>query len=194
MSKIIKNLVDAGFVRENLFFGNKKRDTIYQLADYYTCFYFNFLTWKKRTDEHYWSNSLDLPARRTWAGLTFEQVCKDHVSQIRKSLGIFGVLSEISSWSTEGDKTLGIPGAQIDMLIDRTDRVITLCEMKFSVNDYIIDKDYNEIIRNKIEAFKRLTKTRKAVQIVFVTTYGVRQNAYSSIIQGQVTLDELFGT
>ena len=193
MSKIIKNLVDAGFVRENLFFGNKKRDTIYQLADYYTCFYFNFLTGKKRTDEHYWSNSLDLPARRTWAGLTFEQVCKDHVSQIRKSLGIFGVLSEISSWSTEGDKTLGIPGAQIDMLIDRRDRVITLCEMKFSVNDYIIDKDYNEIIRNKIEAFKQLTKTRKAVQVVFVTTYGVRQNAYSSIIQGQVTMDELFG-
>ena len=66
--------------------------------------------------------------------------------------------------------------------------------MKFYVNDYIIDKDYNEIIRNKIEAFKRLTKTRKAVQIVFVTTYGVRQDAYSSIIQGQVTLDELFGT
>ena len=104
------------------------------------------------------------------------------------------MLSEISSWSTDGDKVLGISGAQIDMLIDRRDRVITLCEMKFSLNDYIIDKKYNEIIRNKIESFKRLTKTRKAIQVVFVTTYGVRQNAYSSIIQGQVTLDELFGT
>ena len=127
-----------------------------------------------------------------WSGLTFEQVCKDHVAQIRKSLGISGVLSEISSWSTKGDEELGISGAQIDMLIDRRDRVITLCEMKFSVNDYIIDKDYHEKIRNKIEAFRRMTRTRKAIQVVFVTTYGVKENTYSSIVQGQVTLDGLF--
>ena len=100
-------------------------------------FYFHFLKDKKRTDEHFWSNSIDLPSRRVWSGFTFEQVCKDHVTQIRKSLGISGVLSEISSWSTKGDKELGISGAQIDMLIDRRDRVITLFEMKFSVNDYI---------------------------------------------------------
>ena len=192
LTKILKNLIDSGFVRENLFFGNKKRETRYQLADYYTCFYFHFLKGKKRTDEHYWSNSLDLPARKAWAGLTFEQVCKDHVAQIRRSIGISGVLSEISTWSTKGDKNLGIPGAQIDMLIDRRDRVISLCEMKFSVNDYIIDKNYNEKLRNKMEAFRLQTKTRKALQIIFVTTYGVRQNSYSGIIQGQVTLDDLF--
>lgn len=192
LTKILRNLIDSGFVRENLFFGNKKRETYYQLADYYTCFYFHFLKGKKKTDEQYWSNSIDLPARKTWAGLTFEQVCKDHVSQIRRSLGISGVLSEISSWSTPGDEELGLPGVQIDMLIDRRDRVITLCEMKFSVNDYIIDKDYNEKIRNKIEVFRKITNTRKAIQIAFVTTYGVKQNKYSGVIQGQVTLDDLF--
>ena len=192
LTKILRNLIDAGFVRENLFFGNKKRETYYQLADYYTCFYFHFLKGKKKTDEHYWSNSIDLPARKTWAGLTFEQVCKDHLNQIRRSLGISGVLSEISSWSTPGDKELGLPGVQIDMLIDRRDRVITLCEMKFSVNDYIIDKDYNEKLRNKIEVFRKMTNTRKAIQIAFVTTYGVKQNKYSGVIQGQVTLDDLF--
>ena len=194
LTKILKNLIDSGFVRENYFFGNKKRETCYQLADYYTCFYFHFLKGKKRTDEHFWSNSIDLPSRRVWSGLTFEQVCKDHVAQIRKSLGISGVLSEISSWSTKGDEELGVSGAQIDMLIDRRDRVITLCEMKFSVNDYIIDKDYNEKIRNKIESFRLMTKTRKAIQVVFVTTYGVKQNTYSSIVQSQVTLDDLFET
>lgn len=192
LTKTLRNLIDSGFVRENLFFGNKKRETCYQLADYYTCFYFHFLKGKKKTDEHYWSNSIDLPARKAWAGLTFEQVCKDHVRQIRRSLGISGVLSEISSWSTQGDNDLGLPGAQIDMLIDRRDRVITLCEMKFSVTDYIIDKDYNEKIRNKIEAFRHVTNTRKAIQIAFVTTYGVRQNKYSGVVQGQVTLDDLF--
>ncbi len=192
LTKIIKNLVDSGFVRENTFYGNIKKDTIYQLSDYYTCFYFRFLKGAKKTDVHYWSNSLDLPARRTWAGLTFEQVCKDHIAQIRKSLGISGVLSEISSWHIQNDEELGIPGAQIDLLIDRRDRVISLCEIKFSINDYIIDKDYSEKIRNKIEAFRYHTKTRKAIQVAFITTYGVRQNKYSGIVQRQVILDDLF--
>lgn len=192
LSKIIKNLVDAGFVRENRFFGNKKKDTLYQLADYYSSFYFHYIRDNKGRDEQFWSNTLDVPARKTWAGNMFEQVCKDHTPQIRRSLGISGVLSEISTWSTKGDKDLGISGAQIDMLIDRRDRVITLCEMKFSVNDYIIDKEYYDRLRNKVEAFRQQTKTRKALQIVFVTTYGVKQNAYSGIVQGQVTLDDLF--
>ena len=192
MSKIIKNLVDSGFVRENPFFGKKKKDTLYQLADYYSSFYFNYIRDNKGRDEHYWSNTLDAPARKTWAGNMFEQVCKDHISQIKQKIGILGILSTESSWFVKADKKLGTAGTQIDLIIDRRDRVINLCEMKFSLSEYAIDKDYDEKLRKRIEIFRKNSKTKKAVQIVFVTTYGVESNQYSGIVQKQVTLDDLF--
>ena len=192
LSKIIKNLVDSGFVRENPFFGKKKKDTLYQLADYYSSFYFNYIRDNRGRDEHYWSNTLDAPARKTWAGNMFEQVCKDHISQIKQKIGILGILSSESSWFVRADKKLGTAGAQIELIIDRRDRVINLCEMKFSLSEYTIDKDYDETLRKRIETFRKNTKTKKAVQIVFVTTYGVESNQYSGIVQKQVTIDDLF--
>ena len=92
-------------------------------------------------DEQYWSNSTDNPARRTWEGLVFEQLCKDHVFAIKQKLGISGVLSEESAWFARADKESGRVGAQIDMLIKRRDRVITICEIKFSNGEYQIIMD-----------------------------------------------------
>jgi len=122
----------------------------------------------------------------------FEQVCKDHISQIKQKIGILGILSTESSWFVKADKKLGTAGTQIDLIIDRRDRVINLCEMKFSFSEYAIDKDYDEKLRKRIETFRKNSKTKKAVQIVFVTTYGVESNQYSGIVQKQVTLDDLF--
>ncbi len=122
----------------------------------------------------------------------FEQVCKDHISQIKQKIGILGILSTESSWLVKADKKLDTAGTQIDLIIDRRDRVINLCEMKFSLSEYAIDKDYDEKLRKRIETFRKNTKTKKAVQIVFVTTYGVESNQYSGIVQKQVTLDDLF--
>ena len=192
LSKIIKNLVDSGFVRENQFFGKKKKDTLYQLADYYSSFYFNYIRDNKGRDEHYWSNTLDAPARKTWAGNMFEQVCKDHIGQIKQKIGILGILSNESMWFVKPDKKLGTAGTQIDLIIDRRDRVINLCEMKFSLSEFTIDKDYDEKLRKRIETFRKKTGTRKAIQIIFVVTYGVEANPYSGIVQKQVVLDDLF--
>ncbi len=192
LSKIIKNLVDSGFVRENQFFGKKKKDTLYQLADYYSSFYFHYIWDNKGRDEHFWSNTLDAPARKTWAGNMFEQTCKDHIKQIKQKIGILGILSEESIWYIKADKKLHMTGAQVDLIIDRRDRVIDLCEMKFSLGEYSIDKEYDQKLRKRIETFRKDSKTKKAVQVVFVTTYGVETNQYSSIVQKQVTLEDLF--
>ncbi|MCR5280031.1 MAG: AAA family ATPase [Lachnospiraceae bacterium] len=192
LSKIIKNLVDSGFVRENRFWGKKKKETLYQLADYYSNFYFHYIKDNAGQDEHYWSNTLDSPSRKVWAGNMFEQVCKDHIWQIKQRIGISGILSNESVWFTKADKESGIPGTQIDLVIDRRDRVINLCEMKYSLSTFTIDKDYDETLRKRIEVFRSKTGTKKAVQIVFVTTYGVESNQYSGIVQRQVLLDDLF--
>ena len=192
LSKILNHLIMSGFVRISTFYGKKIKEAKYQLADYYTAFYFHFIRDQYGKDEHYWTHSVDLPFRRTWAGLTFEQLCRDHIPQIRQKLGISGMLTTESIWYTEGNPELGLPGAQIDLVIERRDRTIHLCEMKFSVNEYVIDREEDLALRNRQETFRMCTKTRKTLLLTMVTTYGVRRNMYSGLIQSQVVMDDLF--
>ena len=191
-TKIIDNLIDSGFIRAQLFYGNKKKDAKYQLADYYTAFYLHFVKDNYGNDENYWSHSIDNPSRRVWEGLTFEQVCKDHIKQIKQALGISGVLTKQSVWNCKDNDEKGITGAQIDLLIERRDKVINLCEIKFSNNEYIIDKNYDLALRNKVSSFVKSTGTKSSIQLTMITTYGVKKNIYSSLITNQVTLDDLF--
>lgn len=190
LTKILDNLVYSGFVREYQFFGKKKKDILYQLNDYFSIFYFNFMKDNPKVDDNYWANTIDMPARKAWSGFTFEQVCKDHIDKIKKVLGISGVYCEQSQWFTKGDDTH--PGAQIDLLIDRRDRIINICEIKFSINQFTIDKDIDQALRNKIGIFKSITKTNKAINLVMITTFGITKNKYSSVVQNEVTLDDLF--
>ena len=192
LTKILQNLVNSGFVRVSHLFGRKKKDNLYQLSDQYTLFYFKYIRENYGKDEHFWSHSLDQPSRRVWAGLAFEQLCKDHIPQIKHKLGISGVLTEESIWFSRENEDLGITGAQIDLVIERRDHCINLCEMKFTLDDFVIDKDYDSVLRGKISAFQSMTKTRKAIQLTMITTYGVKRNIYSGLVQSQVTLDDLF--
>lgn len=192
LSVILKNLELSGFIRISNFFNKKKKNALYQLCDYYTSFYFKFIKENYGKDDHYWSNAVDNPAKRTWEGLVFEQICRDHVSSIKKRLGISGVLSEESSWYVKGDKE--IHGAQIDLLISRRDHVTNLCEIKFSTGEYAIDKDYDLKLRNKIEAFRRDTSYKGTIQLVMITTFGLKKNQYSSLIQNQIVLNDLFSS
>ncbi len=193
LTKMLNNLTDSGFVRKYCFYGRKAKDTLYQLSDYYTLFYYRFLKGGFGKDEHFWSNTLENPVRHTWAGLTFEQLCKDHIPQIKQKLGIAGVLSNESSWIAspqEGNEDSR--GAQIDLLIDRRDQVVNVCEIKFSMNEFQIDKDYDRNLRNKISVFCQNTNCRKTVQLTMITTFGVQKNKYSGIVSNEVCLDDLF--
>lgn len=187
---MLRNLADSGFIRTYVLFGNKKKGMIYQLSDYFTMFYLKFVKGNYGKDEEFWTHHLDHPARRVWAGLTFEDLCKDHLQQIKQKLSIAGLYSEVSIWRSQ--TTEDYRGAQIDLLLDRRDRIINLLEIKFSENVFTITKDYDEKLRNKISSFKEATGTKKAVQLVMVTTYGINKNMYSSRVQSVVTLDDLF--
>lgn len=188
LSEMLKNLKDSLFVRAYNTFGYGEKNVVYQLSDYFTLFYLRFIKGRQNPDEHFWTHYLDNPSKSVWAGQTFEQICKDHIAQIKKAIGISALLTDISSWhgSTETGK------AQIDLIIDRRDRTANLCEIKFSVGEFVIDKDYEAILKKKMEVFREATKSKKALQIVMITTYGVRKNAHSSIIQSQVKMDDLF--
>jgi len=111
-----------------------------------------------------------------------------HFPQIRKKLGISGVLTSAFSWRGKNNEQ----GAQVDLVIDRNDNIINLCEVKFTSGEYLIDKECSESLRNKRTAFTNSTRTRKAVQTTMITTYGLKKNAYSSEITSEVLLDDLF--
>lgn len=193
LSAKVQHLIQSGFVRANPFFGQKKKDVRYQLADYFSLFYFRFARENYAKDEHFWSRMTDNPARTAWAGLAYELLCRDHLHQIRQKLSIAGVLTETSFWQTRVEDAVSEPdGAQIDLVIDRRDHVISLCEIKYSMHEFEIDKAYDLKLRNKIEAFRRETGTTKTLQLVMITTYGIKKNKYSNLVSGQVTMEDLF--
>ncbi|MBR2289003.1 MAG: AAA family ATPase [Clostridia bacterium] len=188
-SEKLRDLIASGFVGVTSQFG-KKKEVYYQLRDYYTWFYLRFIKGQNGLDEHFWTHSTGAPTRYVWAGLMFEMVCKDHIPQIKHRIGISGVLTEESTWSVRGNENED--GAQVDLVIDRKDHVIDLCEIKYSEREYAIDKDYDVKLRSRRESFREHTKTKKTVQIIFISTYGLKQNKYSGLVSGQVVLDDLF--
>lgn len=188
LTEMLKNMVDSGFIREEKTFNGKIKDTVYALSDYYTLFYFRFIKNALGRDEHFWSHSIDNPAKRAWSGLAFEQLCKDHITEIKKKIGISGVLSEESTWCSKSDDK----GAQIDLVIDRRDMTVNLCEIKFSENEVTLDKDMYLNLQNKDAVFQQETKCKKSIQTTLVSTYGAKKGKYSGIINNEVVLDDLF--
>lgn len=190
---VLDNLVNNEFVRPHNYYGKKKQDTIYQLTDFYSMFYFSYIKDNYGHDPHFWTNRIDDPSRRSWAGYTFEQLCLYHLEQIKRAIGISAVQCAVSAWFHKLEEGVERKrGTQIDLLIERRDRVINVCEMKFSLNEFTIDKDYDAILRNKMETFREESKTKKALQLTMITTYGVKRNLYSNRVQSEVLLDDLF--
>ena len=191
LTKYLEDLENCGFIRRYQAIGSKTKNALYQLIDNFTLFYFKFMEGKKNTDANYWSKIQMASIFITWCGLAFERICLLHSEQIKKALGISGVITTEYSWRTAA--TDEHSGAQIDLLIDRSDKAINLCEIKYSDGPYTIDKKYMENIRNKATLFRQLTKTRKGIALTMITSYGLVKNSYSmNNIHSQITADDLF--
>lgn len=189
LTKYLEELEQCGFVRKYLAFGKIGKDALFQLVDNFTLFYFCFRTAIQRGAENHWLEKLDAQSHVVWTGLAFERVCLLHVQQIRIALGISGVATNVCSWSGADENGRR---AQIDLLLDRNDRVITLCEMKFADEAYALTKKDIESLRHKRAAFRFATGTRRAVHLTMVTAEGLEHNSYRNEIQRELTLDDLF--
>ena len=163
--------------------------TYYKLTDAFCLFYLHFVDGAKTNNHTFWQNNQFSPAVNAWRGLVFEDLCFNHVEQIRKALGISGVHTEISTilWRSDDERA----GAQIDMVITRADRHVHLCEMKFSVNDIEIDKNYDARLRERLSDFQNKIGKRMIPQITLITTYGLKYNKYSGRIQNVVVMEDL---
>jgi len=191
LTEKLEELEQCDFIRSYNAIGKNKRDTMYQLIDNYTFFYFKFVANTSSKDEHFWSSTIGRPQYAVWSGLAFERVCMQHERQIKTALGISGISSSCYSWTYRAQNEYET-GVQIDLLIDRSDGVINLCEMKFVKDRYEITASYDEEMRHKLAVFQTKSRTRKGVSIVMITSYGLVPNPYANDIPNQLTMDDLF--
>jgi hypothetical protein len=190
VSKMLDNLEYCGFIRKYFQIGHRRKNAIYQLIDNYTLFYYQFVKGKTSIDGGYWSKTIGKAGYYAWSGLAFERVCLIHSSQIKKALGISGVLTSEYSWSVAASESYH--GAQIDLLIDRGDGVIDICEMKYSKSPFAITADYRRNLLNKIDRFQQTTRTKKAIHLVMISANGLADTENNDVVNNVVTLDALF--
>ena len=196
-SKVIDELVKSGFIAYIPAFGKKKTGGKYRLIDEYSLFYLAWTVDVSKTvlegkDKDYWIKKRTTRAWTAWSGYAFEGICLKHIAKIKAALGLSGISTEESGW-THIPKNKNERGSQIDLIIDRADRSVNLCEIKYSNSEFTIDKDYAKKLERKKLIFREKTGTKKTLFTTMITTYGTKTNKYyNSIVDNQLTMDDLF--
>ncbi len=144
-------------------------------------------------DPNFWLNMEGSSESRAWAGYTFEGICMKHISSIKEALGISGMVTNASGWFYKPEKESSEKGAQVDLVIDRADNCINLCEVKFNNSLFVINKSYEQELRQRKAIFIEKTGSKKTVFLTFITLYGISKEAgYFGIVDKELTMDDLF--
>lgn len=190
LSRHLEELEECGFVRRYNLPSRNTKGAIWQLIDNYTLFYFQFVQGVKSREGDYWTERVSPAEKATWRGLAFERLCLEHIPQMKRALGVSGVSTSVYAWREIGKG--GKRGAQIDLLIDRKDDVINVCEMKYAPALYAVNKEESALLRYRLELFRECTGTKKSLHLTLVTVEGVKENDYRWDVQSVITLDDLF--
>lgn len=185
-SLVLQELEESGFIMGYVPYDKNKKGVVYKLIDEFTVFYFKFIENKRAAGPGTWIKESTGSSWKSWSGFAFEALCHKHISQIKNALGLSVIHTEISAWRAKDE-------AQIDLLIDRADHCINMCEMKFYDGEFTVDKKYAQELRRKAQVFRERTATRKSIFTTIVTTFGVKENEYKlNGIQSVVVLKDLF--
>ncbi len=192
LTKMLDNLERCDFIVAYSQYGNKSKQTLYRLADFYTLFYFRYVENNRTRDEEYWQHHFADHSVEAWEGFTFEEVCLRHLPHIKRGLGISGMATEASSWRFLPKKGDDRKGAQIDLVIKRADKIIHLVEMKFCENPFVIKKDYEQQLRYRKALFMEVTGNTRGPVHTFITPMGVAKGIHAAIVHSQLTAKDLF--
>jgi uncharacterized protein len=191
-TRLLEELEESHFIERYIPIDRQMKEGVYRLTDFYSLFYLNFIQPQKlnKISEGVWTQLSQTATWQSYCGYTFENIWMMHLSQIKKALGISGVYTMVGTWSS---RNIEGEGAQIDLLLDRNDNVINLCEIKFSNTEFEIDKDYAAVLRRKIRVFTTATKTRKSIFLTMLSTYGIVSNKHSiGFVTNSLDMDVLF--
>jgi hypothetical protein len=191
ITQLLEELTESGFVTPYIPFDKTVKERIYKLTDEYSHFYLKFIENSRSTGTGAWITFAAGASWRSWSGYAFESICIKHTPLIKRALGIENVYSETSVWRSQPKP--GEQGVQIDLLIDRQDRCINVCEIKYAANDFELTKSYAHELERKLSLFRERTKTRKTLLLTMVTTHGVKNTeGFTGLVQNEVTVDALF--
>ena len=190
LTEALNALVASDMVVRYTPFGLDKRTSFYKLVDPFCIFYLRFVEKSDSLNDSFWIENTMSQSIVTWRGLAFENVCFNHIEQIKKSLGINGISTRQSAWTKRNDD---IGGTQIDLIIERKDNEVNSCEMKFVSDKFTVTKEYQRILMNREELLQKEISPKASIHNTLITTYGLRYNEYSSSFDNVVTLDDLFG-
>lgn len=191
LSRVLEDLEYCGFIRKYNLLDRKSKGAVFQLVDFYTLFYFKMIEGHEQ-ESQFWSRCLGSRQHDVWCGLAFERVCLWHVEQIKRAMSIGGIVSREAAWYTPRKKGESVRGAQIDLIIDRNDDTINVCEMKYYSDEVVLNQEEEDKIQNRVNRLKTESGTIKAVRPVLVTTKGLKRNCHSEQIQAVVVLEDLF--
>lgn len=191
LSKHLKALEAGSFIMRYTSFGTGKRQELYKLVDPFCIFWLRFVQ-DSENKPMSWVNMSDSGSVNAWRGHAFENVCWNHIPQMKTALGISGVSTSESLWSKRDDEEER--GAQIDLIIERKDNVVNMCEMKFASDEFSVDKDYHLTLVRRREMLRKLIPKKATIHSTLVTTYGLKYNAYSGDFVSEVIIDDLFAS
>lgn len=194
LTKMLDNLERCDFIVSYGQYGNKSRQTLYRLADFYTLFYLRYVENNQSRDEQYWQHHFSDRSVEAWEGFTFEEVCLRHLPHIKFGLGISGMATESSAWRFIPAQDDQRKGAQIDLVIKRADKVIHLVEMKFSESPFVITKDYEQRLRDRKNLFMEVNKLQRGPVHTFITPMGIARGIHASLVHSQLTAKDLFAS
>lgn len=190
-TRALSELIDCGFVMSYKPHRKKKKDTVYRLIDLYSLFYLKYIQFNVSKRRNTWQSLKSASGYNSWSGYAYENIALLHIDQIHHELGIDGMHTDVSSWRHSGNDE--VPGSQIDLIIDRPDDIIHLCEVKFTNKEYLLDKEYSKKLRQRMSIFQHLTSTKKLVLNTLITTYpAIHNQYYREEIDSEVTMEELF--
>ncbi len=189
LSKNLNALIASDFIIKYVPFGYGKREEHYKLVDPFCMFYLHFILDGKKVSEMFWQQNVASASLSSWRGFAFENVCFNHIAQIKRALGISGVVTETSAWSKKEDDT---DGTQIDLLISRNDNVINMCEIKYYSGEFKVNKDYYAKILKRQTLLMEKVSPKIAIHSTLITTFGLIQNEHSGAFSNVILLDDLF--
>ena len=188
-SRNLSALIASDFVVKYIPFGYGKREEHYKLIDPFCLFYLQFVHGQRKTNEQFWQQNVTSQPVAIWRGFAFENVCFNHIEPIKKALGISGVISSASAWSKRSEEE---SGTQIDLLINRNDNVVNMCELKFYSGDFAVNKEYYKVLLHRQELLAKEISPKASIHSTLITTFGLVKNEYSGVFVNVITIDDLF--
>ena len=187
LTRMINELVVSGFLKQSHPYGKKKKDTLIRLVDEFSIFYLKF---KRDINVVNWQTVSKSQSFKSWQGFAFENLCYNHINEVKRALGISGITT--TEYSLYQSSTAKNKGTQIDLIIDRNDEVIHICEAKFYNKEFVISKSYQAQLQNKIEVLRSILPSYKVVNLTTISTFGIKENIHSGIVDQEITLKDLF--